>query len=47
MMDPDRGNDAFDPAFHSLTADDFGVVQSGWGQPAPSVPQRGGGSMTK
>jgi hypothetical protein len=32
-MDPGWDNDVLNPAFHSLTADDFEVVQLGWGRP--------------
>ncbi|HEY6573001.1 MAG TPA: hypothetical protein VI198_06740 [Candidatus Eisenbacteria bacterium] len=32
-MDPAWDNDVLNPAFHSLTADDFEVVQLGWGAP--------------
>jgi len=32
-MDPAWDNDVLNPAFHSLTADDFEVVRLGWGHP--------------
>ena len=32
-MDPAWDNDVLNPAFHSLTADDFEVVKLGWGDP--------------
>jgi len=32
-MDPAWDNDVLNPAFHSLTADDFEVIQLGWGGP--------------
>ena len=32
-MDPTWDNDVLNPAFHSLTADDFEVVTLGWGDP--------------
>jgi len=37
-MDPRWDNDVFNPAFHSLTADDFEVILLGWGQGTASVP---------
>jgi len=37
-MDPAWDNDVLNPAFHGLTADDFEVVQRGWGQPLIGVP---------
>jgi hypothetical protein len=37
-MDPAWDNDVLNPAFHSLTADDFEVVQLGWGSGTVSVP---------
>jgi hypothetical protein len=37
-MDPRWNNDVLNPAFHSLTADDFEVVQLGWGQNVPPNP---------
>jgi len=37
-MDPAWNNDVLNPAFHGLTADDFEVVQLGWGQPVIGVP---------
>jgi hypothetical protein len=37
-MDPVWDNDVLNPAFHSLHADDFEVLQLGWGQPTTSVP---------
>ena len=32
-MDPEWDNDVLNPAFHSLTADDFEVILLGWGGP--------------
>jgi hypothetical protein len=32
-MDPAWDNDILNPAFHSLTADDFEVIVLGWGEP--------------
>jgi DNA-binding transcriptional regulator YhcF (GntR family) len=37
-MDPHWDNDVLNPAFHSLHADDFEVVQLGWGQPTTGIP---------
>jgi hypothetical protein len=37
-MDARWDNDVLNPAFASLTADDFEVIQLGWGRPAVSVP---------
>ena len=39
-MDPRWNNSVLNPAFHALTADDFEVVQLGWGQgpPPPQAP---------
>jgi hypothetical protein len=37
-MDPNWNNDVLNPAFHSLHADDFEVIQLGWGQPTTGVP---------
>jgi hypothetical protein len=37
-MDARWDNDVLNPAFASLSADSFEVVQLGWGQPAASVP---------
>ena len=38
-MDPRWNNDVLNPAFHALTADDFEVIQLGWGQGlAPNAP---------
>ena len=34
-MDARWNNDVLNPAFHSLTADDFEVIQLGWGQSLP------------
>ena len=34
-MDPRWDNNVLNPAFRSLTADDFEVIALGWGQPAP------------
>jgi hypothetical protein len=34
-MDPRWNNDVLNPAFHALTADDFEVIQLGWGQALP------------
>ena len=42
-MDARWDNDMLNPAFASLTADDFEVVQLGWGRPGVSVPQSPGG----
>ncbi len=36
-MDPAWDNDVLNPAFHSLTADDFEVVLLGWGEPGTVV----------
>ncbi len=38
-MDPRWDNTILNPAFHSLTADDFDVVQLGWHPTPPSVPR--------
>jgi hypothetical protein len=39
-MDPRWNNDVLNPAFHALTADDFEVIQLGWGQSLPpNAPQ--------
>ncbi|HUK63631.1 MAG TPA: hypothetical protein VLV15_09860 [Dongiaceae bacterium] len=35
-MDPLWDNGVLNPAFHGLTADDFEVVQLGWGHPGPN-----------
>jgi hypothetical protein len=35
-MDPRWDNDVLNPAFHSLTADDFEVIELGWGAPSPT-----------
>ena len=32
-MDRGWNNDVLNPAFHSLTADNFEVIQRGWGEP--------------
>ena len=32
-MDPAWDNDVLNPGFHGLTADDFEVVELGWGDP--------------
>lgn len=37
-MDPLWDNDVLNPAFHSLTADDFEVIQLGWGAGTAGVP---------
>jgi hypothetical protein len=37
-MDPRWDNDVLNPAFHALTADDFEVVELGWGRPITGVP---------
>ena len=37
-MDARWNNDVLNPAFHSLTADDFEVVQLGWGRGTPPQP---------
>jgi hypothetical protein len=37
-MDPRWDNDVLNPAFHSLHASDFEVIQLGWGQGTVSVP---------
>ncbi len=37
-MDPRWNNDLLNPAFHALTADDFEVIQLGWGQALPPNP---------
>lgn len=37
-MDPAWDNDVLNPAFASLTADDFEVIQLGWGQGTAGVP---------
>ncbi|MGH7682209.1 MAG: hypothetical protein ACRENN_09520 [Candidatus Eiseniibacteriota bacterium] len=37
-MDPDWDNGVLNPAFHSLHADDFEVIELGWGQGLTSVP---------
>jgi hypothetical protein len=37
-MDPSWDNDVLNPAFHSLTADDFEVVELGWGVHTSGVP---------
>ena len=34
-MDPRWNNDVLNPAFRALTADDFEVIQLGWGQALP------------
>jgi hypothetical protein len=39
-MDPRWDNDILNPAFHSLYADDFEVIELGWrGGPAVTAPQ--------
>ena len=38
MMDPRWDNNTLNPAFHSLTADDFEVVQLGWKGNPPNPP---------
>ena len=37
-MDARWNNDVLNPAFHSLHADDFDVIELGWGRPTTSVP---------
>lgn len=37
-MDPRWDNTVLNPAFHSLTADDFDVIQLGWRGSAPAAP---------
>lgn len=37
-MDPRWDNDVLNPAFHSLTADDFEVIVRGWGEGIVGVP---------
>ena len=37
-MDPRWDNDVLNPAFRALTADDFEVVELGWGQRVPPRP---------
>jgi hypothetical protein len=37
-MDPRWNNDILNPAFRALTADDFEVIQLGWGQALPPNP---------
>jgi hypothetical protein len=37
-MDARWNNDVLNPAFRSLTADDFDVIQLGWGRGGPPVP---------
>ena len=37
-MDPAWDNDVLNPAFHSLHADDFQVIQLGWGQAITGIP---------
>ncbi len=37
-MDPAWDNDVLNPAFHSLHADDFEVIQLGWGQAITGIP---------
>jgi hypothetical protein len=37
-MDPRWNNDVLNPAFHSLIADDFEVVELGWGRGTPPRP---------
>jgi hypothetical protein len=40
-MDARWNNDVLNPAFHSLTADDFEVVELGWGRGTPPAPPTG------
>jgi hypothetical protein len=40
-MDARWNNDVLNPAFHSLRADDFEVVELGWGRGTPPQPPRG------
>jgi hypothetical protein len=37
-MDPAWDNDVLNPAFHSLTADDFEVIELGWGEGLTTIP---------
>jgi hypothetical protein len=37
-MDPRWNNDVLNPAFRSLTADDFEVIQLGWRNGSPPSP---------
>jgi hypothetical protein len=37
-MDARWNNDVLNPAFHSLTADDFEVIELGWGRGTPPAP---------
>ncbi len=37
-MDARWNNDVLNPAFHSLTANDFEVVELGWGRSTPPQP---------
>jgi hypothetical protein len=37
-MDPAWDNDVLNPAFHSLDADDFEVIELGWQPATVSVP---------
>jgi len=39
-MDAGWNNDILNPAFHSLTADDFEVISLGWGSPATTVREK-------
>ena len=40
-MDARWNNDILNPAFHSLRADDFEVVELGWGRGTPPAPPTG------
>jgi hypothetical protein len=40
-MDARWNNDVLNPAFHSLRADDFEVVELGWGRGTPPQPPTG------
>jgi hypothetical protein len=37
-MDPRWDNDVLNPAFHSLNADDFEVIELGWNPTVTDVP---------
>ncbi len=39
-MDPAWDNDVLNPAFHSLSADDFEIIQLGWGAGAAARPNQ-------
>jgi hypothetical protein len=40
-MDARWDNDVLNPAFRSLTADDFEVLERGWGRAVPPQPPNG------